>query len=72
MDGNYIKVFTESRIIVKRLQDILNENEIHSRVKSDKLPGYEITNYIDELFVLENDLEKAEPIINAYKEEIKE
>ena len=72
MDGNYIKVFTESRIIVKRLQDILNENKIHSRVKSDKLPGYEITNYIDELFVLENDLEKAEPIINAYREEIKE
>lgn len=72
MDGNYTKVFTESRIIVKRLQNILNENKIHSRVKSDKLPGYEITNFIDELFVLEKDLKKAEPIINTYKEEIKE
>ncbi|PQJ80804.1 DUF2007 domain-containing protein [Polaribacter porphyrae] len=70
METSYTKVFTNSTIIVKRLQNILNERNIHSRVKSDKLPGYEITNFIDELFVLNEDLNKVQPIIEQYEKEI--
>ena len=35
MSEEYIKVFTESQILVHRLQDLLNEKEIHSRVRND-------------------------------------
>ncbi len=67
MSDNYTKVFTESRIIVQRLASLLEEKGIPSLVKSDKLPAYEISNFIDELFVLESDLEKANPIIEDFK-----
>ncbi|MAD96896.1 MAG: hypothetical protein CMB99_06155 [Flavobacteriaceae bacterium] len=67
MSDNYTKVFTESRIIVQRLASLLEEKGIPTLVKSDKLPAYEISNFIDELFVLESDLEKANPIIEDFK-----
>lgn len=70
MSEEYIKVFTESRIIVRRLQQLLEESEIYSRIKSDTIPAYEITNNIDELFILKKDLEAATPIIDAYTTQI--
>lgn len=70
MSEEFIKVFTESRIIVRRLHQLLDEAEMPSRIKSDTIPGYEITNNIDELFILHKDLEKASPIIEAYKTQI--
>lgn len=70
MSDNHTKVFTESRIIVQRLASLLEEKGISSLVKSDKLPAYEISNFIDELFVLESDVDKATPIIEAFKREI--
>tara|TARA_B110000971_G_scaffold183394_1_gene190765 strand:- start:105 stop:323 length:219 start_codon:yes stop_codon:yes gene_type:complete len=70
MTEDYTKVFTETTMLVKRLQTLLSLAKIHSRIKSDKIPAYEITNYIDELFILNKDLEQAQPIIEAFKLEI--
>ena len=70
MTEEYTKVFTETTILVKRLQTLLSDAKIHSRIKSDKIPAYEITNFIDELFVLNEDVEKAQSVIDAYKTEI--
>ena len=70
MTEKYTKVFTETTILVKRLHTLLDEAKIHSRIKSDKIPAYEITNFIDELFVLNEDVAKAQPIIDLYKEKI--
>ena len=70
MNEDYTRVYTESTILIKRLQTLLNDASIHSRIKSDKIPAYEITNFIDELFVLNKDVEKAQPIVNAFKKEI--
>lgn len=70
MTEDYTKVFTETTILTKRLQTLLSSAKIHSRIKSDKIPAYEITNYIDELFILNKDLERAQPIIEAFKLEI--
>lgn len=72
MTESYTKVFTESTLLVKRLKTLLDTENIHSRIKSDKIPAYEITNYIDELFVLNEDVEKATPIIEEFKKEIAE
>ena len=66
----HVKIFTGSSIFTRRLKIILEENQIGSLVKSDKIPAYEITNYIDELFVLDSDLEKATPIVEQFKAEI--
>jgi hypothetical protein len=70
MTEDYTKVFTETTLLVKRLQTLLSSAKIHSRIKSDKIPAYEITNYIDELFILNKDLEQAQPIIDSFKAEI--
>ena len=70
MSDTYTKVFTESRIIVNRLAGLLGEKGIPTLTKSDRLPAYEISNFIDELFVLESDLEKANPIIRDFKSQI--
>ena len=70
MKEEHVKIFTGSTIIVSRLQTILKEHGIDSIVKSDKIPAYEITNYIDELHILNLDLEKATPIVEDFKKEI--
>jgi len=68
--SEHIKVYTGSSILVRHLKAILDENNIGSMIKSDKIPAYEITNYIDDLFILDSDLEKATPIIEKFKKEI--
>ena len=70
MKENYTKIYTDTTILVKRLQNLLHNAHILTRIKSDKLPGYEITNYIDELFVLNKDVEKATMILEEFKAEI--
>ncbi len=70
MKEEHIKVFTGSPIITRRLKSILEEKNISSIVKSDKIPAYEITNYVDELYILNTNLEKATPIIEEFKNEI--
>ena len=71
MTTEHIKVFTESPILTRRLHNILRENGIDSIIKSDKIPAYEISNFIDELYILKIDLEKAKPIIDEFVADIK-
>lgn len=68
--SDYVKVFSEIPLLVRRLKSILAEENIASITKSDKIVGYEISNNIDDLFVQESDLERASPIIESFKEEI--
>lgn len=67
MGSEYVLAFKENRIIVGRLQVLLEEKEVRVIVRSDTLPGYELTYHLDELFVLKADLKKAAPIIDKYK-----
>lgn len=74
MTDNYTKVFTETTIIVKRLHSLLNEAGISSRlsdrVESARLGGFGVPPNSVELFVLNGDIEKAQPIIDSFKKEI--
>ena len=71
---DYTKVFTDDSILVNRLQTLLKEVEINSkirdRVESARLAGFGVPINSIELFVLNTDLEMATPIIEAYKEKI--
>lgn len=60
-------VFKENRIVVGRLQMLLEEEEICTRLRSDTIPGYELTYHVDELFILKKDLDRAGPIIKDYR-----
>ncbi|MGJ8745972.1 DUF2007 domain-containing protein [Polaribacter sp.] len=74
MKEEYTKVFTDNSIIVHRLHTLLNEAEIESRisdrVESGRLAGFGVPTNSVELFVLNSDLNKAEPIIATYKTKI--
>ena len=66
MTEGYVLALKESRIIISRLRSLLEENDVSVRVVSDRIPGYEISFNIDELFVLKKHLSLAEPIIKEY------
>ena len=74
MSEEYTKVFTDDSILVNRLYTLLNEAAIDSkivdRVESGRLAGFGVPINSVELFVLNTDLEKAQPIIDTYKEKI--
>ena len=70
MKEEHIKIFTGSSIFARRLKTLLEDQNINSIIKSDKIPAYEITNYIDDLYVLTADVEKAKPIVETFQEEI--
>lgn len=60
-------VFKENRIIVGRLKMLLEEEDVYVRLRSDTIPGYELTYHVDELFILKKDMDRAVPIIKNYK-----
>jgi hypothetical protein len=74
MKDLYTKVFTESTILVNRLHSLLTEAGVSARlsdkVESARLGGFGIPLNSVELFVLNSHLQKAQPIINSFKEEI--
>ena len=74
MKDLYTKVFTESTILVNRLHSLLTEAGISARlsdkVESARLGGFGVPLNSVELFVLNSHLQKAQPIINSFKEEI--
>jgi len=70
MKEEHIKVFTGSTIFTRRLKTLLEEENINSFIKSDKIPGYEITNHIDDLMILNTDLERAQPIVDDFQKQI--
>ena len=74
MSEDYTKVFTDDSILVNRLQTLLNDAAIDSkvldRVESGRLAGFGVPINSVELFVLNTDLKKAQLIIDLYKEKI--
>jgi len=74
MATEHIKIFTGSSIIVKGLQNLLDDNKIHYIIKdnfeSARLGGFGEQMNSVELHVLTADQEKAETIANDYRKEI--
>ena len=74
MATEHIKIFTGSSIIVKGLQNLLDDNKIHYIIKdnfeSARLGGFGEQMNSVELHVLMADQEKAETIANDYRKEI--
>ena len=74
MTTEHVTVFSGSSIIVKGLQNRLDDNNINSitkdRVESARLAGFGVDRNAIELLILESDIEKAQPIVDIYKEEI--
>ena len=74
MSEEYIRVLTDSQIIISRLQNLLAEEQIHSRIRNDnesaRLAGFGTPLNASQLFILKKDIEKATPILEAYKAQI--
>ena len=63
-------VLSDSKIIISGLSLLLKQNGITPVVKSGTIPGYELTLDMDELFINNQDLEKAKTHIEKYKKQI--
>lgn len=77
MDDNskHIKFFTGSLIQIQRLQLDLNDQQIPSLVKNNFQSGLRSGFYGGspsqvELFIYEEDLEKAKPILKIFKKDL--
>lgn len=74
--SKHIKFFVGSLIEIQRLQLDLDDNEIPSLVKNNFQSGLRSGFYGGspsqvELFIFEEDLEKAKPILDAFEKEMK-
>lgn len=67
---NHSLVLSDSKIIISGLSLLLKQNGITPVVKSGTIPGYELTLDMDELFINNQDLEKAKTHIEKYKKQI--
>lgn len=74
MDTSYIKVFSGTSILVKGLEVRLEEHKIKylikDKVESARLSGFGALRNAIEVFILNADLEKAQPIVDEYNNEI--
>ncbi|WP_158838146.1 putative signal transducing protein [Polaribacter sp. L3A8] len=74
MATEHIKIFTGTSIIVRGLQNRLDNSNINSLIKdpvnSGQLAGFGALGNSIELFILESDVKKAQLIVDTYKEEI--
>ncbi len=74
MQTEHITVFSGSSIIVKGLQNRLEDIHINAitrdRFESARLAGFGADRNAVELLILESEVEKAQPIIDIYKKEI--
>ena len=74
MNNEYIKLFTDSNIIINGLKVLLEKEQIRYIVKdkfeSARLGGFGEQSTSVEIHVLNNDLEKAQEILAVYKKEI--
>lgn len=74
MEETYAKIFTDNAILVNRLQTLLSDAEIASRIsdgfESARLGGFGAPDNSVELYIFKKDQEKAQPIVAAYKKEI--
>lgn len=74
MESEYTKIFTGTNIIVRGLQNKLENKGITSIIKdhfeSARLAGFGAPQASVEIYVLQKDLEIVQPILKAYKEKI--
>ncbi|CAM1368696.1 putative signal transducing protein [Tenacibaculum sediminilitoris] len=72
--NKHIKVFSGSQIFVNRLSQLLNQIDVPFLVKDNKeagrLAGFGTLGNSVDVFIYESDLEKAQPTINNFKQEI--
>lgn len=73
--SKHVKFFTGSLIEIQRLQLDLDDQGIPSMVKNNFQSGLRAGFYggspsLVELFIYEEDLDKANPILEAFKEEM--
>ena len=70
----YIKLYTNTNIIISGLKNRLEEESIHfivkDRFESARLGGFGETSASVEIHVLEKDYENAEKILSKYREKI--
>ena len=67
---NHTLVLSDSKIIISGLSLLLKQNGVTPVVKSGTIPGYELTLDMDELFIDNSDLVKAESLIEKYIKQI--
>lgn len=71
--NDYIKILTDSSIVINRVVQLLNEEKIPSIVKdnveSGRLAGFGTSSNDVELFVHKSDVNRAEMIIKPFMEE---
>ena len=74
METSYVKIFSESPIIINRLRFLLDEQHIGSFVKnqieSARLAGFGILNDTIDLYIHKTDLQKAMLIVQNYTKEM--
>ena len=74
METAYVTIFSGSSILVKGLQNRLEDHKIKSitkdRVESARLGGFGADRNAIELVILKTDVESAKPIVDLYKKEI--
>jgi hypothetical protein len=74
MINEYVKLFTESNIIITGLKNMLEAENVHYIIKdkfeSARLGGYGEQSTSVEIHVLKTDATLAENILAAYKEKI--
>lgn len=74
METNHIKIFTGTEIIVKGLENELEDAKIpfivKNNVESARLAGFGTPTNSVSIYVKEMDMELATPIVNQYKESI--
>lgn len=68
---NYIKILTDSSIVINRIAYLLKENNIVTNivdnVESARLAGFDSPINNVELYVLKSDFKKAEQVIKEFK-----
>ncbi len=74
MDTSYVKIFSESPIIINRLRSLLDQQHINSLVKnqieSARLAGFGILNDTIDLYIHKSDLQKAMRIVQDFSKEM--
>ena len=64
MSLEHISIFSGDTITARRIKNLLEDHNIHSILKEDKIIGYEISNNSAQIFVLNVDEPKAKKILN--------
>ena len=74
MEKEHVKVFSGTSIIVRGLQNILDDNQIgyviRDNVESARLAGFGAQRNDIDVYVLENDFSRAKALIENYQEKI--